>query len=326
MTSGFNDLDNDFGNFKLGTKGGYKWNDISANGLWDTAEPGINGVTIQLWADKDGSGTVTTGDTVVATQVTANGGPRATDGYYAFAGITPGKYVVAEVCQTGWIQSAPAPVGGVCGTGVHPITVTSGFSDLDNNFGNYKPGVPTLNKTSNPVDQTNDPNAGVVAPETTITYFVTVGNTGGSPISGPVVDTIPEQLTVVPNSISDGGVQNGRTITWQVTLAPGATKTFQYQGVVDADAVTDDQLLNTVTFAGLSDQTIHVVEASRRGDRGGGRRSGRGGDRRHRRRQRRQPRRRSSSGDARRWPDGHLRTAPPPRGVTQGRRGVSPSA
>ena len=152
VTSGFSDLNNDFGNFKLGTKSGYKWNDVTPNGVWDTGEPGINGVTIQLWADLDGSGTVTTVDTVAATAVTAKGGPRATDGYYAFTGLKAGKYVVAEVCQAGWVQSAPAPVGGVCGTGVHPITVVSGFTDVENNFGNYKPGVPTLDKSSVPGD------------------------------------------------------------------------------------------------------------------------------------------------------------------------------
>ena len=127
VTSGFEELDNDFGNFKLGTKAGYKWNDVSANGFWDGTEPGINSVTVQLWSDIDGSGSVTAADVLVATQVTANGGPLATDGYYAFTGLTAGKYVVAEVCQTGWIQSFPTPGLG-CGTGVHAITVTSGFS------------------------------------------------------------------------------------------------------------------------------------------------------------------------------------------------------
>ena len=68
VTSGFEELDNNFGNFQLGTKGGYKWNDVSANGIWDTSEPGINGVTIQLWSDKDCSGTVTAADSLVASR------------------------------------------------------------------------------------------------------------------------------------------------------------------------------------------------------------------------------------------------------------------
>ncbi len=172
MTSGFSDLNNDFGNFKLGAKSGYKWNDVTPNGVWDTGEPGINGVTIQLWTDVDGSGTVTTVDTIAATTVTAKGGPRATDGYYAFTGLKAGKYVVAEVCQAGWVQSAPAPVGGVCGTGVHPIAVASGYTDVENNFANYKPGVPTLDKSSVPAE-------GAVELDDVITFTVTVGNIGG---------------------------------------------------------------------------------------------------------------------------------------------------
>ena len=38
-------------------------------------------------------------------------------------------------------------------------------------------------------------------------------------------------------------------------------KTFTYQGVVDLDAVSRRPSANTVTFAGLSDQTIHRSKA-----------------------------------------------------------------
>jgi uncharacterized repeat protein (TIGR01451 family) len=256
VTSGFTDLNNDFGNFKLGAKSGYKWNDVTPNGVWDTGEPGISGVTIQLWTDVDGSGTVTTVDTIAATTVTAKGGPRATDGYYAFTGLKAGKYVVAEVCQAGWVQSAPAPAGGVCGTGVHPITVASGFTDVENNFANYKPGVPTLDKSSVPAD-------GAVELDDVITFSVTVGNIGGAVISGPVVDTLPLGLKALPGTATGGGVisADGRTVTWQVTLAPAASLTFFYQAEgVDAEVVDGQTLVNVATFLGKSDSTTHTVE------------------------------------------------------------------
>ena len=37
MTSGFLDTDNNFGNFKLGTKAGYKFDDVNGNGAWRPA-------------------------------------------------------------------------------------------------------------------------------------------------------------------------------------------------------------------------------------------------------------------------------------------------
>ncbi len=262
-----------FKNFKLGTKSGYKWNDVTPNGVWDTGEPGINGVTIQLWADLDGSGTVTTGDTVAATAVTAKGGPRATDGYYAFTGLKAGKYVVAEVCQTGWVQSTPTPVGGVCGTGVHPITVVSGFTDVENNFGNYKPGVPTLDKASVPGD-------GLVLVTDVITFSVTVGNIGGAVISGPVVDTLPPGLKALAGTATGGGVisTDGRSVTWQVTLAPAASLTFFYQAeVVDAEVVDGQTLVNVATFLGTQGLDDAHGGHPRRDRGGGGRGGGRGG-------------------------------------------------
>ena len=128
--SGFSELRNDFGNFKLGTKAGYKFDDVNGNGAWATStEPGINGVTIKLWNDLDNSNTVNAGDTVAATAVTAKGGALDKDGYYAFTGLKAGEYVVQEVCDAGWIQTKPttAETTGTCGDGVYPITVGLGL-------------------------------------------------------------------------------------------------------------------------------------------------------------------------------------------------------
>jgi hypothetical protein len=49
IVSGQNSENNDFGNFKLGTKGGYKWDDTNGDGVWDTGEPVLPGWTIELW-------------------------------------------------------------------------------------------------------------------------------------------------------------------------------------------------------------------------------------------------------------------------------------
>ena len=87
-----------------------------------------------------------------------------TRGYYEFTGLKAGKYCVAEDCQAGWIQRTRALEHGTdCGTGIHPITVTSGFSDTNNNFINFELGTkggtstPTWTATAPPMSDGPDP-------------------------------------------------------------------------------------------------------------------------------------------------------------------------
>jgi uncharacterized repeat protein (TIGR01451 family) len=116
--------------------------------------------------------------------------------------------------------------------------------------------VPRLDKTANPAE------GSTVEIGDTITYSVAVTNTGGSTFTGPMTDTLPTGFQAT-GTISDGGIlsADGRSITWQVTLEAGASKTFTYAGVV-TDAAAGD-LVNVVvltTPAGpLTDQTTHPV-------------------------------------------------------------------
>ena len=106
------------------------------------------------------------------------------------------------------------------------------------------------------------PADGAVELDDVITFSVTVGNVGGAVISGPVVDTLPTGLKVVAGTITGGGIASadGRSVTWQVTLAPAASLTFFYQAeVVDAEVVDGQVLVNVATFLGLRDTTTHTV-------------------------------------------------------------------
>ena len=111
------------------------------------------------------------------------------------------------------------------------------------------------------LDKIADPDGADVSPGDTIDYSILVTNTGGSEFTGPMVDTLPDGFTVDEKTISDSGVLSGNTITWQVTLAAGASKTFTYSGTVDETATAD--LVNTVvltTPAGpISDSTTHPI-------------------------------------------------------------------
>jgi len=107
------------------TKTGYKWNDLSADGIWDGGEPGLAGWTI--WID-DGDGVLEAGEPFAVT---------ASDGSYTITDIEPGTYDVRELPpagETDWICSYPS--GGfyddeVFGNGGYNI----------NNFGNYQQGT-----------------------------------------------------------------------------------------------------------------------------------------------------------------------------------------
>ena len=137
ITSGSTETGNDFGNWQQGTKSGTKFNDLNGNGVKDAGEPGLPGWTIRAYKDDNGDGTLQAGETTIAaTSVT-----DATGAYLLT--LDPGNYVVCEVMQSGWQQTAPnntkcSAIAGLA-PGGFAITVTSGSSESGNNFGNNVP-------------------------------------------------------------------------------------------------------------------------------------------------------------------------------------------
>ena len=86
-----------------GKIGNYVWLDTDKDGIQDTGEAGINGVTVNL-IDSNGS--------IIASTVTANGGPNMSNGYYQFTGVEAGDYTVEVVDDTGPLSSLnPSPAG-----------------------------------------------------------------------------------------------------------------------------------------------------------------------------------------------------------------------
>ncbi len=61
------------------------WTDTNGNGVQDSGEAGINGVTVQL---------VNSGGTVIATTTTAG------DGNYTFSNLAAGSYTVKIVASS----------------------------------------------------------------------------------------------------------------------------------------------------------------------------------------------------------------------------------
>jgi hypothetical protein len=130
-TSSGQDLSgNDFGNFKLITKSGSKFNDLNGNGVKDGGDPGLSGWTINLYDSTN---------TLIQSKVTGGGGA------YSFDPIGPGTYTVCEVIQAGWTQTFP---NGSTANPPHETIATNCVPPGGSAFGYHFTVVPTSGTTS----------------------------------------------------------------------------------------------------------------------------------------------------------------------------------
>lgn len=133
LSAGQTSTGNDFGNFKLVSISGKKFEDLDGDGAsMETGEPYLGGWAIRLY--KDGTPWVLIGE-------------QATDGTgsYSFTGLTAGTYKICEVLSDNWTQSFPTT-----GTNNSPNNLsegprcitrnvtTSGDNPNAANFGNFK--------------------------------------------------------------------------------------------------------------------------------------------------------------------------------------------
>lgn len=79
-----------------GKIGAFVWNDLDADGIYDPTEPGVNGITVELY---DG-----TGISLIASVVTANNADNR-PGYYQFTGLEAGTYMVKFIPPAGYVLS-----------------------------------------------------------------------------------------------------------------------------------------------------------------------------------------------------------------------------
>jgi subtilisin-like proprotein convertase family protein/protocatechuate 3,4-dioxygenase beta subunit len=109
LGSGNNVSGVDFGNFRLITISGTKFEDLDGDGNRDNNEPGLQGVTIELDLGANGS--------VNRTTTTDN------NGNFSFSNVGPGTHRVREVVPSGWTQTTNNPgdidaFSGIDATGV----------------------------------------------------------------------------------------------------------------------------------------------------------------------------------------------------------------
>ena len=126
----------EFGNYQPGSISGLKFNDTDSDGVRDTSptvESGVAGITINLYDASETTPTTTTVGDLTTSTVTSG------TGTYAFTNLVPGTYLVCEVIPAGYTQTTPT-AGTACpgaseGFGI-VVTLDSGESAIDNNFGN----------------------------------------------------------------------------------------------------------------------------------------------------------------------------------------------
>ena len=135
LESGEVDLTWDAGLYRFASIGNVVWEDLNGNGVQETGEPGVAGVTVQL------SGTTGAGVVVSRTDVTDG------NGLYRFDDLAPGTYTVTVVAPAGYVFTAAnqgsddaADSDADPTTGVMTATVIeSGEVDLTWDAGLYRP-------------------------------------------------------------------------------------------------------------------------------------------------------------------------------------------
>ncbi|RME62302.1 MAG: DUF11 domain-containing protein, partial [Caldilineae bacterium] len=179
--------------YRIGSRiGDLVFADTNNNGLFDTGETGIAGVTLDLRQ----------GATVIASTTTdLNGG-------YLFQGVAPGSYQVVVTDTAGKLVGfVPTTVV------VSPYTVTaaSGVDTLSVDFGYNAAPAFTITKTVTP---------GTAGFNAAVQYTITVDNYGGAAQNFVVRDILPSTTATPPYSPSPSNFQYLSTDSVTLNGAP----------------------------------------------------------------------------------------------------------
>ena len=122
----------DFGYRGPGALGDFVWDDLNGNGRQDTGEPGISGVTVQLFHVADGALWATTTTDV--------------NGFYSFPGLIDGQYTIHFSAPAGYVFTTPNQGDDLGDSDADPATgftapITLGVGVTDNSVdaGLYRP-------------------------------------------------------------------------------------------------------------------------------------------------------------------------------------------
>ncbi|MFO1062305.1 MAG: SdrD B-like domain-containing protein [Pirellulales bacterium] len=253
------------------TIGDLVFRDLNNNGLKDTSETGISGVTVQLYADTNANGTYDAGTDTLNSTTTTNG-----SGIYSFANLFPGDYIAvipASMFTTGqplegFVSSTgndPVPdpdddvdnddngalVGSVIATQALTLIAggeptTDGDSDVNTNLTLDFGMVPQVDLQIVKTDSPDPVTAG-----NRLTYTLAATNDGPATATGVVVtDVLPVGVTFVSATSNVGTVAEASgTVTATVgTLIDNQTATITI--IVQVPSSRTSSITNTATIAG----------------------------------------------------------------------------
>ena len=242
ITLSTDDLTIDAGVYQTASLGDFVWNDANANGVQDSGEAGIEGVTVKLL---DGSG-AETGQTTV-TDV---------NGLYGFDGLVPGTYSVRFMAPSGYAitgvdkggddtldsdANALGTTGTVTlGSGQHNTTLDAGLVQL-RAIGDFA----WVDANANGVQDSGE--TGLAGVSVTLTNLGTDGVLGGGDDS-----TVGTQTTGSNGAYLFDGLLPGN-YALQFTAPGGYVTTSAGKGTASTDSNIDGAGQTGVVVLGASD-------------------------------------------------------------------------
>jgi uncharacterized repeat protein (TIGR01451 family) len=233
----------DFGFTLSASLGDYVWVDSDGDGQQDGSEVGLNGVTVNLWADTDNDNIP---DTVISTTTTITNAGQA--GYYNFPNLVPSlAYLVEFVPPPDYFFTTPDTVGDTVDSDANPSNGRSPVVFLNPNENN-----PTLDAGlyRTQLEIAKVANVTLTAPGQEIIYTITVTNRSDI-ILNPVVvtDTMDAGLVflgAIPTPDDASGPIIWNDVTGGAGLAPGAQTSI----TVRASATLTGSLNNIAATSG----------------------------------------------------------------------------
>jgi hypothetical protein len=212
LSSGVNGANNNFGELKNAVAG-HTWRDMSGNGM-TSDDTLLSGVTVQLYQDRNGNGTLdsTDGSAIATTVSNASGA-------YAFLNLAANQYIVNEVVPSGYVRTIPYFSNYYAAN----LKTTPGGTNFD--FDNYKQCTGTITNVSFKIDgcKTVTDLRGQTQQGDTVTVTFTVSGTTATHVTlvtynAPLATfdaTVASQQTIDQQV---GGTYNPGTYSLTVTI------------------------------------------------------------------------------------------------------------
>ncbi|MFN3152513.1 SdrD B-like domain-containing protein [Bremerella sp.] len=240
---------NDFGNrINVGDLRGSKFEDLNANGVWDTGEPAMAGVTIYL--DANGNRILDDGELSTVTDE---------NGQYVFAGLPQGNYLVREVVPEGYAQTTPQ-------TDEFYYAINRGPRELmriDAATGAVTTVGPTgLNRGINGLVRTNSGELFGIAGEGSSDFYQIDPLTGNASVVGSVGLSVAYGLTYDSATDTIYGVAGGGLVTYDRTTGAATRVTSAGTYVPPSiSGIAFDDINNQILVYSFSTGQIYGYDA-----------------------------------------------------------------